>query len=209
LALFLLWFFGKDISNLLDNLRTPNQLLTELRLENEGLRLEIAELKNKLSIQSPPYLTAQIYSRYPFNDNQILIVDAGSQNGVREGWPVLAAENHLLGKIIKVKASASEVRTIFSSDWRSAVKIGPQGIEALLKGGRQPKLELIPAGAQINLDDEVFSASPDLPMNLFIGKVGEINSQPTASLQEVKLKTDYDPSQIRKVFIVTDYEGFN
>jgi len=209
MGLFLIWFYRGKIFIGLDNFKNLSQSLGELRLENQGLRLEIAELKNKLNLQSQLYLTARVYSRYPFNDNQSLIIDAGSQAGVQAGWPVLTAENYLLGKVIKVKADTSEVRTIFSSDWRSAVRIGQAGIEALLAGGRQPKLELIPVGTRINLDDEVFSVSPDLPMNLFIGKVSEINSQPAASLQEVKLKTDYDLNQIRQVLIITDYEGFD
>lgn len=208
-ALFLVWFYQRNIFIGLDKFKNPNQVLVELRLENQGLKQEIKELKNKLNFQSQPYFIAQIYSRYPFNNNQSLIIDAGSQAGVKVGWSVLAAENYLLGKIIKVRTNASEVRTIFSSDWRSAVKIGQAGVEAVLVGGRPPKLEFIPADAKISLDDEVFSASPDLPLNLFIGKVSEVISQPTTSLQQAKLKTDYDPNQLKKVFIITDYEGFD
>lgn len=209
-ALVLVWFYRDRIFMGLDKFKNPEQALIELQLKNQGLEQEVAELRNKLELSShQPLLAAQVFSRYPFNDNQSLIINLGSRAGVQVGWPVLVSGNYLLGKVASVKAHTSEIKTIFSADWRSAVRIGPSGIEALLVGGRQPTLELIPAGVQINLNDEVVSASPDLPLNLFIGRVAEINSPPAASLQQAKLKIDYNPNQIRKVFIVTDYEGFD
>jgi cell shape-determining protein MreC len=184
-------------------------------LENQGLRQEIKVLQDKLDLKSQPYLTARVYSRYPFDDNQTLIINIGSKDGVKVGWPVLAAENYLLGKIISVKADISEVRTIFSPDWKSEVKIGQgnppaqAGIEAVLVGGRQPTLEFISADAKINPGDEITSASPGLPLGLFVGKVSEIIPHPAVSLQQAKLRTDYDPNKLGKVFIISDYEGIN
>lgn len=207
--LFFIFFFQKNIFFGLDKIRLSNQALTDLRLENQGLRQEVEDLKNKLNFKSQPYLTAQVYSRYPFDDNQTLIIDVGSKDGVKVGWPVLAAENYLLGKIIKVKADVSEVRTIFSPDWKNEVKIGQGNIEAVLVGGRQPILDLIPADAKINPGDEIISASPDLPFGLFVGKVSEIIPQSATSLQRVKLITDYDPNKLVRVFIISDYEGIN
>lgn len=205
-ALLGIYFYQGNIFIGLDKFKNSNQSLTELHLENQGLRQKIQELTNKLNLDSQPYLTAWVYSRYPFNNNQSLIIDAGSKAKIKAGWPVLAAEHRLLGKIIRVKTNTSEVETIFSPDWRSAVKIGPLGIEALLVGGRQPKLEFIPANAKINAGDEVLSVSPDLPLNLFVGEVSEVISQPAASLWQAKLKTDYDPNQLKKVFVITDNE---
>lgn len=208
-VLFLIFFFQKNIFLGLDKIRLSNQALTDLRLENQGLWQEVNDLKIKLNLESQPYLTARVYSRYPFDDNQTLIIDVGSKDGVEVGWPVLAAENYLLGKIIKVKADVSEVRTIFSPDWKNEVKIGQAGIEAVLVGGRQPTLELVPADAGINPGDEVINASPDLPLGLFVGKISEIIPQPAASLKQAKLRIDYDPNKLGKVFIISGYEGIN
>jgi cell shape-determining protein MreC len=222
-VLVFIYFYQRNIFVGLDKFKLSNQALTELRLENQGLEQEIKDLKEKLNISSQPYLTARVYSRYPFNDNQTLIIDVGSKDGVKVGWPVLAAENYLLGKIVKVKTTTSEVMTIFSPDWKSGVRIrqtdlpigqvglpAQAGIEAVLTGGRPPKLDLIPVDAKINLGDEVLNASPNLPLNLLVGRISEIiNTQPTASLQQAEIRTDYDPNQLDKVFIITDYEGFD
>ncbi len=214
-VLVFIYSYQRNIFIGLDKFKLSNQALTELRLENQGLEQEVKDLKNKLNFASQPYLSAQVYSRYPFNNNQTLIIDVGSKDGVKVGWPVLAAEHYLLGKISRVKATTSEVMTIFSPDWKSGVRIGQAGlpvqagIEAVLIGGRPPRLDLIPADAKINLDDEVLNASPNLPLNLLVGRISEINSQPTASLQQAKIRTDYDPNQLNRVFIITDYEGFN
>jgi len=207
LTLVGIWIYREQIFAELDKLKNPNQDLKELQLENQGLEQEIAVLKNKLNFNSSSTgLTAQVFSRYPYNDNQSLVVDLGAKNGVKISQPVLLAENYLLGKVINVKADTSEIQTIFSPSWRSSVYIGPQKIEALLVGGRQPILQMIPAEAKINLGDEVVNASPDFPLNLFIGQITEINSQPNATLQQAKLIIDYNPNQLRKVFIITDYE---
>lgn len=209
-AVVLIWLYWDPIFVGLDKIKNPNQEFKELQLQNQGLRQEVAELRDKLEFNShQPLLTAQVFSRYPYNDNQSLIIDLGSKDGVKTNQPVLAAGNYLLGKVASAKIDTSEIKTIFSADWRSAVRIGPDKIDAVLAGGRQPTLQFIPADAKINLDDEVVSASPDLPLNLFIGRVSETNFSPTASLQQAKLKIDYNPNQIRKVFIVTDYEGFD
>jgi len=216
LFLFLLWFSREDIFNFFDNLRTPDQVLVELRLENQGLRQEIKNLNDKLNLKFQPYLSAQVCLRYPFNNNQALIINVGSKEGAKVGSPVLTAENHLLGKIVKVKADTSEVRTIFSTDWKSGVRIRQAGlpadqvdIEAVLTGGQSPKLEFIPADAEINIGDEILSASPDLPLSLFIGKISEIIFQSATSLRQAKLITDYEPNKLQKVFIISDYEGFD
>ncbi|MDP3052811.1 MAG: rod shape-determining protein MreC [bacterium] len=208
-VLFLFFFYQKNIFFGLDKINLSSQILTDLRLENQGLRQEVNDLKNKLNLKSQPYLTAQVYLRYPFDDNQTLIVDVGSKDGVKVGWPVLTVENYFLGKIINVKADVSEVRTIFSPDWKSEVKIGEMRVEAVLVGGRQPILQLIPADSKINLGDAVTSASPDLPLGLFVGKVSEITPRPAASLQQAKLITDYDPNKLGKVLIISGYEGIN
>lgn len=207
--LFLIFFCQRNIFSGLDKIRLSNQALTDLRLENQGLRQEVDHLKTKLGLESQPYLTALVYARYPFDDNQSLIIDAGSKDGVEVGWPVLAAENYLLGKIVKVKADVSEARTIFSPDWKNEVRIGQGNIEAVLVGGRQPTLELIPADAEINPGDEVTSVSPDFPLGLFVGKVSEIITRPATSLKQAKLIIDYDPNKLEKVFIVSGYEGIN
>ena len=65
-ALLGIYFYQRNIFIGLDKLKNPNQSLTELHLENQGLRQEIKELTNKLNLNSQPYLTAQVYSRYPF-----------------------------------------------------------------------------------------------------------------------------------------------
>jgi len=207
--LFLIFFYQRNIFFGLDKIRLSNFALTELRLENQGLRQEIGALEDKLGFESQPYLTARIYSRYPFNDNQSLVVDVGSRDGVKIGWPVLAAENYLLGKIINVKTDISEVRTIFSPDWKSEVKIGEKNVKALLVGGRQPVLRFITADAEINIGDKVISVSPDLPLYLFIGEVSEIIPQSGASLRQVELRIGYDPNKLERAFIVSGYEGIN
>lgn len=203
------WFWRKNIFVGLDRFGNSGQSFAELRLENEGLRRELADLRNRWQIATTSFTRAAVFSRYPFNDQQNIIIDIGSRAGAKIGLPVLVSENCLLGKIVRVRTDASEVQTIFSPEWRSAVRFGKNGPEAVLSGGSPPVLDFIPAEAVIRPNEEIFSVSPDLPSNLFIGRTVRIIVQPQNSFRRAEIETDYDLNQIREVLLTLDYEGFN
>jgi len=146
----------------------------------QGLQRENAELKARLAAEARPRdnprvftsLTARVYSRYPVGSGGRLIVDAGSEDGVREGMPVLLSPGTLLGKVVAVKRTQSEVLTIWSSDWKSAVSIAPAGPKALLQGGSEPRLELVPKGAALAEGAHAANVSSEFPLGLLVGAVG-------------------------------------
>jgi cell shape-determining protein MreC len=145
----------------------------------KNLERENAELKARGEFSSPAganshayqYLTARVYSRYPVGGGGRLIVNVGSEDGVREGMPVLLSEGTLLGRVAAVQRTESEVETIWSPAWKSAVTAG--GVKMLLQGGAPPRLELVPKNAALKGGERVLNVSPEFPMGLFLGTVGE------------------------------------
>jgi len=141
-------------------------LLAALRARN----VDAPELNDGSSFRS-----VQVFSRYPLNDQQFLIINAGSDDGVAAGMPVFASEHVLIGKVARVRRTQSEVETVLNPGWRSAVALGSLRTEAVLRGGSPPRLEFVPADAVLEDGDQVVSISSEFPLNAFLGTVSDIS----------------------------------
>lgn len=151
-------------------------------------------------------LTVSIYSYYPFNDRSKIIINAGSVDGLKVGWPVLAAEGVLLGKITKVGKHLSEVQTIFDPTWRSTVGIGAQKVPALLNGGLTPIFDLIEPTAEIEEGMMVINLTPDFPYGLLLGRVANFKKTPAQPWISGQLDTFYNITNLNRLLVVTDHE---
>lgn len=183
----------------------------EIRLENQSLKQELENIKSKLTERGKitandlNYLEANVYSRYPFNDRQLLIIDRGSNDNLKVGMPVFAEKNILIGQISGVRGRQAEVQTIFDPAWRSSVAIGKSKIRALLKGGYYPKINLIPQDAILSAGDEIFNLSPDFPLKAFIGILKDVREDPGGVWQSANVSVDYKIENLDKVLVVTNF----
>ena len=183
----------------------------KIRLENQSLRQELDSAKAKLTeggkiaANGLDYLEANVYSRYPFNDRKLLIIDRGSDDGVGVGMPVFAEKNILIGQVSGVKSRQAEVRTIFDPAWRSSVAIGKSGIQALLKGGYYPELNLIPQDAVLFPGDEILNISPDFPLHSFVGALKDLEEDSGGIWQNAKVALDYGIENLDRVLVITDF----
>lgn len=154
-------------------------------------------------------IAVDIYSRYPFNDQAKLVVNAGSADGLRTGLPVLATEGVLLGKIVRTEKHLSEIQTIFDPAWRSTVGIGPQKIQALLKGGLTSSLYLIEPTAEIAEGMAVVNLMPDFPYGLLLGRLANLKKTPAQPWISGELEPLYDLNKLNRVLVVTDHYLIN
>lgn len=177
----------------------------ELAGENEYLRSLMAEQKIKED-SSDSLRLARIYSRYPFADRSVLIINQGAAGGIREGMPVLAAKGILLGKIIKVKKSFSEVQTIFDPAWRSSVGVGSQKTKALLMGGSAPILDLIEPTAIVNDNDPVINLSPDFPYGLAVGQLINLDKPVAQPWFRGELEPFFDLIALKEVLVDVGFQ---
>lgn len=183
------------------------QKFRELQLENAGLRNEIKLFKNSpLSANREfDYRTAEIFSRYPFDERGTVVINLGGEDGMKEGLPVLAKEGVLFGKIKSVKRTQSEVLTFFDSSWRSGVSVGEAGVKAVLRGGAAPVLEFIESEQGIKTGDRVLNISPEFPLRLLVGELGEIKKSPRDVWFAADIKTDYEIESLNEVLVLTDF----
>ncbi len=179
--------------------------------ENQALKAELARLTplaGLLPVQdnAPPQF-AEVYARYPFSTRHELIIAAGAAHGVRAGAPIFApvhaALPPLVGIVTDVRETSAVVRTLFDPDFRAAVRVGVSSADALLVGGPEPMITLIPKDATIQPGDIVVSASPELPLGTPVGMLGILEPASDQAFKNAHLILSYDHASLRVVRIGT------
>ena len=190
---------------------TEKQLLLEnVALKSELITLEeIRRVFGRGELRAVPAL---VYSRYPFNLKQELVVAAGSAQGVNAGdaavIPVDASSSAhttrviLVGKISAVFPETAVVTTIFDPRFQSAVHIGDDGAESLLIGGTTPRLTLIAKHASVNENDAVLVVAPEFPYGIAVGTAKDIHLQKDELFEEASLEAQYDINDVKSVLIL-------
>lgn len=175
----------------------------DLLLENENLKAELAKLqsiKSQLPERPREFLRTVVYSRYPFNFKSEMLVGVNRDESVAVGKAVVFG-GVLVGEVQEVFGDTALVITVFDSRFKSAVRIGRGGADALFKGGSLPKIVLIPLGAKVAEGDIVYSASPDFPYGLPLGRVRDIKASSDNLFKEATLDLAYDINALQTVLI--------
>jgi cell shape-determining protein MreC len=171
--------------------------------ENEALKAQLAQLQvvaSQLPTSSPDQIRAMVYSRYPMNFRNELLVNAGSNNGVAVGAAVIF-QGVLIGQIKSVFPNSAIVQTIFDNNLKMPVRIGAGGYDGLLEGGSEPTVGSIASGAAVSAGDVVYSATPGLPYGLPIAEVVATSTSADSLFEQTTLNFSYDINTIQTVFI--------
>ena len=197
----------------------PQTTEKQLLLENAALKSELItleEIRRVFGRGDLHAVPALVYSRYPFNLKQELVVAAGSAQGVRAGDAVVipvdaSSSAHvtqviLVGKVSAVFSDTSVVQTIFDPRFQTAVRVGHNGAESLLVGGVTPHLTLIAKNASVNENDAVFSAVPEFPYGIAVGTAKDIHLQKDELFEEASLEAQYDVNNVKSVLILQGHE---
>ena len=204
--LFIIFFTGFFIKKNFSTSFFSGDLYKEnfsLRQENQNLKAQIQRgqiINCKIQAHGDKYLSVKIFSTYPFNTKNILIINAGSEQEIKESAPVTAGENILIGQITEVYGNYSRVRTVFDPLWQIPVRIGEKEIDGLLQGGPSPKVALIEKDKLIQVGDFVYSVSENFPYGLKIGEVGEIKESVSGgAFKETVLRMPFNINELREV----------
>lgn len=180
--------------------------------ENLLLKQEIEDLKAKAQKNQESgtmnqesdnkYISAKIFSAYPFNIKNTLTLNAGAKQRIEKRMTATIGENILLGQIIEVFENKSVIRTIFDPQWQLPVRIGQAEIDGLLVGGIEPKITLLEKDKPLQVGDFVYSANQDFPYGLKIGEIAEIRQSSGDVFKEATFKMPYNINDLREVNIV-------
>jgi cell shape-determining protein MreC len=179
-----------------------NQLLRE----NQRLKFELEKYQAEAEEKVKEGVIAKVYSRYPFNDKERIIINLGKEDNIKLNAPVLTKDGFLLGKVVVVRSNQSEIETIFDVEWKSSVAVKEIENKAVMEGGQPPKLKLLSKEAEINEGDSVFNITPDFPYQKLIGEVKEIKDITDEIWRTSSVKVQYNLDEINEVVVFVNWQ---
>lgn len=208
----------------IDRLRTENR---ELRLALAGAEQRIAELaeaareneelRDLLGITEAlamDLLPVRVISRDPSNFTWEVRVDAGTDDGLAEGMPVVGNADGvgaLAGTVVEVAEDTARIR--FIVDTRSVVIAVDQATRALgeVRGqaGGQLVMSNVPVTETIEVGDTIVSAgltygdeASRYPGGLLIGVVQAVEVDGNALTQTAFVRPAFDASTVERLLVV-------
>jgi rod shape-determining protein MreC len=188
--------------------------LTEAARENADLR-ELLGITEALEMELLP---VRITSRDPSNFSWEAGVDAGTDDGVRVGMPVVAnadGTGALAGTVVGVTGDTARVR--FIVDTRSTVIGLDQASRALgeVRGqaGGQLVMSNVPVTETVEVGDTIVSAGLSIgerasryPGGLLIGTVQAVEDDDNALTQAAFVRPAFDVARADRLLIVLEFE---
>jgi rod shape-determining protein MreC len=188
--------------------------LTEAARENEDLR-ELLGITRALDMELLP---VRVTGREPSNFVYEASIDAGTDDGVHVGMPVLGNADGaaaLVGTVEDVTSATARVR--FIVDTRSVVIALDQESRALgeIRGqaGGQLVFANVPATERLTVGDTVVTAgitvaddSSRYPGGLLIGRIQAVEPDANAVTQTAFVRPSLDPAELERLLIVLDFE---
>jgi rod shape-determining protein MreC len=216
-----------SISNLMntykenENLKEKIDQYDDLALQNKNYEKEIESLKNELNLNETlgdyEKVSANVITRSPDTWQDILIIDRGSNDGIKADMAVMAQKG-LVGRVIEVSATTSKVELLTSKNVNSnhfPVKIssGDQDSYGLLKNYDDKSNALIVSqltgDAEVKEGDIVQTSGlgGNSPKNLAVGTVIKVKPDKYGLDREVYVKPYADMYGISVVTVVKRLAG--
>ncbi len=202
------------------SLRQQNAALTN---ENSRLQTQIIQLQQQLKeaevlyalldfARSRPeneYVASAVIGRDPSPFLSYVIIDHGSDDGIRHGMPVVTQQG-LVGRVDAVTASASRLQLITDPGSTINVRLQSAQTETLLQGSitGDLTLEMIPSETKLNPGDLVLTSGlgGSYPSDVLIGQVISIQSREGELFQTASIQPAVDFTQLQAVLVITNFK---
>lgn len=213
----------------LQNYINAPQDMTSLRQQNSQLEAELARLQTEIislkqqisetNILSAlvdfarvnpeyRYLAASVIARDPNPFLQYVIINRGSDDGLRRGMPVVTQQG-LVGRIAAVTAGAARVQLITDPGSSINVRLEPSQAQAVLQGQitGDVNLVMIPQSANIQAGDLVLTSGlgGNYPANILVGQITSSRKRDNDLFQTASVQPTVDFAQMEIVLIITNF----
>lgn len=194
----------------------------ELEAEVSRLQAQIIELQQQTAdlqvlsallgfVREHPenqYLTAAVIGRDTNPFLRYVILNRGSDDGLRRGMPVVT-EQGLVGRIAAVTAGAARVQLITDPESSVNVLIQPSGAEAVMNGSITGEIDLewIPHDAEVQSGDLVLSSGwgGNYPANILIGQISSGRQRPFDLFQSAQVQPVVDFANLKIVLVIVNF----
>ena len=210
-----------QLSGLLSAKESYNQLLkqnADLLVQNsrfEEAYLENLRLRGMLQFVSevaPECQPARVMGKSGYESIGTIIIDRGSEEGVKENQPIISTAG-LVGKIIKVYKQYSVGQLIIDRNFRAGARIRRSRVEGIAKwaGNDLGMLAEVHKRADVKIGDVIVTSenSALFLAGIKIGIVVDIKSHDSSMFKEVYFKPSVDFTKLEEVLIVTTKNNMN
>ncbi len=190
------------------SLQEENKNLREqiMQMEAKISRSEILEkentmLKNTFSVEEKQnFLLASVISRPPMTPYDLLIIDSGSDNGIREGMQVSAFGNVLLGYVADLFSDTSKIKLISSFGEETNVTLESSGVPAIAIGRGGENFEImLPRTVKADIGERIITLGKK-PM--LVGIVEKIEHQEADPFQKLIFRLPVNIQYLSHVFLL-------
>mgnify|MGYP001334084353 FL=1 len=189
----------------------------ELERENEELREIQGEYQLLLDLfnrarQTPEYTrqTASVIGRDTSPAIRSIIIDKGSEDGVRVGMPVESARG-LVGRVYRTTGHSAQVALITDNASAVPARLGNSRATGLLRGGElggSLLMDWIDLKYQVEVGEVALTSGlgGEFPQGVVIGRVVEVNRSEAELSQRALVQPATDFDSLEMVFVITDFQ---
>jgi len=205
----------RDIANMRES-------IIQLESENSSLRTQIIQLQQQLReadvlyalldfARARPenrYVASAVIGRDPSPFLHYVIIDHGSDDGLRHGMPVVT-ERGLVGRVDAVTASAARVQLVTDPASAVNVRLEAAGVESLLAGSitGDVTLEMVPPDAALQTGDLILTSGlgGNYPPDVVVGQVLTPRKTSTELFQSASVQPAVDFTSLRAVLVIVNF----
>lgn len=206
-----------------EDVTTLREKNSQLEAENSALQVQIVELQEQVTEAQllstlvdyerrhveNEYVAASVIARDVSPFMHYVIIDRGSDDGLRKGMPVIT-QHGLVGTIAAVTAGAARVQLINDPASSINVILQQSAEEAVLNGQLTGELELgmISQNAIVQPGELVMTSGlgGNYPANILVGQVLTVRNEASALFQTASVQPAVDFSQLSIVLIITNFQ---
>lgn len=187
--------------------RLQGQVIT---LQQEASQVEILAALVDFSRTNPEsaYKAAEVIGRDPSPFLHYVIINVGSNDGIRRGMPVVT-DKGLVGRVEAVIADAARVQLITDPAVSVNVRLQNAKTEAVLSGSvtGDISLDLISQDVTVEPGDVVLTSGlgGGYPPDLLVGQVVSVRKRDYELFQQASVQPNVDFSRLQIVLVVTNF----
>lgn len=213
---------------IIEFLTVPRDMAT-LRSQNAALEDEVAQLQAQvIALQQQlseadvlyalldfareqpenQYIACAVIGRDPSPFLHYVIIDHGSDDGIRHGMPVVTQKG-LVGRVDAVTSKASRIQLITDPGSLVNVKLESFGVTAQMMGSitSEISVELIPQDLEINPGEIVLTSGLGgaYPADVLVGQIIDMKESTSSLFQSATVQPVVDFSNLDAVLVITNF----
>ena len=219
--------------NFIISLFSISQDQVALVAENEDLKNQVAELQNRIiqlqqnlneadilyallgfarSSPDEQYVPAKVIGKDPSPFLKYILIDQGSDSGVRSGMPVVTNKG-LVGRIDAVTASAARVKLITDSTSMINAVVVEADAECVVQGSITGDITIEMVSQDVKLEPgqvvQTSGLGGDFPADFIVGQVLNVNQINNEIFQSASILPAEDFNSLQAVLVVSNFSPAN